>query len=739
MHAGRQLSVVLVAAAAGGALTAASASAQPSITFAARACPTFADVPANARFGSALEALGALGRAIRYAPTDLVSPLRERLANRRCQPLPGWAFTLGTSTGSARPSGSPTPLSVVARPATQTIVTRPSAPLTDLRGRRLPGQTIAGATTVALPRRLARASARGRLWAQGGTPQDPLLQTRFGAGAHAFGAFRCAIDNRTGRNIQAIAFPAGTSHVFCFAYYVSAALPAAAAPAARTSTSIPAPIYVTVVKRVAGAPPDFSASVSFTGTFADYYTGGSFAVDVSGQAGQREFTGVDQFPLAGRWTIAETPASDPRMEPLSAACIGDTTTIPGTATATVEIPSPPPAALVTCYFDNRWVPPPAGLQILKRTRGGTGTFHYTVSSLDGTVPDRTLTLTTTREDEYAGGTISDLPPGRYSVTETVDARPGERWTLDTPDGNCSLQQAVGGNEFAYSSQAPRALGSFVVTLPDVNRCELTNTRTALGAITVAKETVGGTDIAGFRIVSPDGSRVIRQSATTTADSTPVTATGEPSDDLDLGTYTIQEFLPDPNAWVLASVVCDGDPRPFTAGQAQVTLTAADPVKHCTFVDAQRRETPPLPVTPAPLLPQSNVVIEKTAVTQRAVLGENVVYRLTATNRGPDRAEDVVVNDDPQAPGTLAGANPSQGRCTTTLPLACYLGALAPGEQANVRVTLEPTRAGVFPNLAVAGLATRDTQIPSGNVAHTRTRVRKLARPRPRPRAPPVTG
>lgn len=58
-----------------------------------------------------------------------------------------------------------------------------------------------------------------KLWVQGGTPDDPVLD-KLAPSTYAFGALRCTVDNVNGDNVEFLAFPEGSRHVFCFAYYV---------------------------------------------------------------------------------------------------------------------------------------------------------------------------------------------------------------------------------------------------------------------------------------------------------------------------------------------------------------------------------------------------------------------------------------------------------------------------------------------------------------------------------------
>ncbi len=55
---------------------------------------------------------------------------------------------------------------------------------------------------------------------QGGVPGDPVLTTKF-PDQYGFAALRCAIDNLNGDNVEFTRFPSGTTHVFCYAYYVT--------------------------------------------------------------------------------------------------------------------------------------------------------------------------------------------------------------------------------------------------------------------------------------------------------------------------------------------------------------------------------------------------------------------------------------------------------------------------------------------------------------------------------------
>jgi len=68
----------------------------------------------------------------------------------------------------------------------------------------------------------------------------------------------------------------------------------------------------------------------------------------------------------------------------------------------------------------------------------------------------------------------------------------------------------------------------------------------------------------------------------------------------------------------------------------------------------------------------------------------VTYTVTAVNHGPDAADEVSLYDTPALrSATVSSAKPSQGHCSQGAPLVCYFGALAPGAEATLTLTLQP--------------------------------------------------
>jgi hypothetical protein len=127
------------------------------------------------------------------------------------------------------------------------IVTQTSTPLLNQDGVRVGPVRLRGATTVELTdAERQQASNASSLWAQGGTPTDPILAAKFPGAEYAFAALRCATDNLNGDNVEYVFFPAGVKHVFCYELLVN--------PAATSG-------LITIQKQVIGAPAGRASGV----------------------------------------------------------------------------------------------------------------------------------------------------------------------------------------------------------------------------------------------------------------------------------------------------------------------------------------------------------------------------------------------------------------------------------------------------------------------------------------------
>ncbi|HEY7619781.1 MAG TPA: hypothetical protein VH834_08415 [Solirubrobacteraceae bacterium] len=135
---------------------------------------------------------------------------------------------------------------------------------------------------------------------------------------------------------------------------------------------------------------------------------------------------------------------------------------------------------------------------------------------------------------------------------------------------------------------------------------------------------------------------------------------------------------------------------------------------------------PEPVQPA------NVVVTKTSAPSTVVVGEVLTSTIVAKNNGPGAASNVVVTDTPNGPVDVISATPTQGSCTTALPIVCNLGPLAAGAQATVTVRVRPTAPGPVDNGAVAMTpSSGDIQVADATAQSPTASVRIVKRARPR--------
>ncbi|HEY6780341.1 MAG TPA: hypothetical protein VI111_05260, partial [Thermoleophilaceae bacterium] len=442
------------------------------VTFVARECPDYADIMANRARNDIQESLRDLGQDSTYQAGDPIDPITEAEQDPNCTPITGWSFTLGTGYRTRAVAGPWGSLSIVTNPYSTPIVTQAQVPLPDAAGRPT-DESIAGAVTVELTEAQAQRAATGNsLWVQGGTPTDPILDQQF-PGVYGFGALRCSIDNLNGDNVEWIAFPSGTEHVFCYAYYVK-----------------PPPTSGTIVirKQVAGVA-GASEVFGFDGNLS-FNPGGEFALEVrNGQAGSQTF-----YRAAGTepWRVRELVPDGWRLTGLECQQTGASQVTTDLATAGVSIVLAAGDRVVCTYTDEPR--PPAGqLFIRKITEGGTGLFDFDVLPLDGHGDAEHATAQTEQEGIPADATPSpiELAPGSYRVRERLPRVRGGRWRLiaATCDGRPLRRRGAGVD--------------VSITAGEGAACTFRDRFVPRGALAIAKQTFGGTATAGFAISSVD--------------------------------------------------------------------------------------------------------------------------------------------------------------------------------------------------------------------------------------------
>ncbi len=671
------------------------------VTFVARVCTAYTDIFANRARNDIVESLQDLGPDTQYDDSGvLINPVYEdEYPQTLCQPLPGWQFTLGTSYESRAVTGVWGSLSKVTGAFGTQIVTKDSTRLLDENAKPVRGQTVAGATTIELTKaQRAQANEPDQLWAQGGTPADPVLAQKFPGPEYGFGTLRCATDDLNGDNVEYIFFPAGVYHVFCYGYYVK--------PPSTTG-------LITIAKQVTGAPTAVTPAFPFSGNIS--FDPNGFQLSNRGS--------VDFYRAGGpSWTVTEGAVDGYRLESLSCSSApggpASTFDISG-STATIRL-----AALshVTCTYTNQYVPPSGGLTIVKITRGGVGQFSYTVTPVSGdSVHRATATTTEPNIPVEAQPSPLTLAPGSYRILERSPV---------TADGTWKRVR-VSCNDLTESAASAVKV---TVRAGEQVTCQFTNKFTPRGSISIAKITEGATGTVGFLVTPVSGTPAqYLQTATTTsqgvaADAVPNTP-ADATDHLALGSYRIVEEPPPSTpagAWALNSVVCNGMLMPFDQGTTVVTLTRAHPGVHCVYTDTFSTNPPPEPPPepPAPLPPEppappgldpdqpsapySDLVVTKTASPSIVTVGGVITYRITVKNLGPDDATRVVLGDKPIGTAVVVSVHSDTGHCQALLPMICQLGTLTPGAMVSITLRLRPNKPSPgFTNRAVVGSATYD--------------------------------
>jgi uncharacterized repeat protein (TIGR01451 family) len=717
MFPGRRLLVglVVVVVVAPAVVAPAAAHAQGAVparlvTFVARVCPSYSDIAANRARNNIQEDLVDLGPDTAYQSGQAVNPATEQQQQPDCTPLPGWRFTIGKGYVSRAVTGPWGSLSVVTSPFATPIVTQDSVPLLDANGDPT-GAQIQGAVTVQLTAAESSTASQGAgLWAQGGTPSDPVRDQQY-PGQYGFGSLRCAIDDLNGDNVETIGFPQGARHVFCYAYYVS--------PPPTSGTII---VRKQVTGTITAAPQafTFAGNISFTSDHTFTLSAGSSKADST--TFYRAATGPGDVP----WSFRELPLPGWTLDGVS--CSSAT----GGSSATTDAQTGETSVTLaagdteTCTYSDSVTPPPAGLTISKRTLGGTGSFDFSITSAAGNSQHQTIA--TTQEGVASAGNPLSLPPGDYKLGESrPPPAPGGSWKLDSV--SCDGKDL--GSDGPFSLTLSSGSGA---------ACEFTNTFVPSGSIVLRQETLGALGTVGF-VVRPAGSSSssYAQTGTTTIEGNPVLATGNDLGNLPLGTYDIVETNPSAlpgGYWVLDSVLCNGLPVGSGQGRIEITLTAAEPHDDCLvinrFVRGNEPPNPTHPVAPPPPAapnsvhalnsakgPFANLSITKTVRPRVARPGQRVIYTIVVVNHGPNIAYNVVgteVSSQGREPITL---RPSRGVvCRAKFPARCFIGRLLPHHRVTVKVYTAPGFRGRFTDVVAVSSSTADPNLRNNRASAT---------------------
>jgi uncharacterized repeat protein (TIGR01451 family) len=651
----------------------------------ARECPTYQDIRANLARNNIMESLQDLGGDTLYTSGEPINPIKESEGQPNCKPITGWQFTLGSGIQEKASKGPWGALSIVTGAEAPTITTKASTPLLGWEGEPIKGQSLAGATTFELNQAQADRSGRRSLWIQGGTTTDPVLFSVPGfEDKYGFGALRCSIDNLNGDNVETIDFPTGTTHAFCYAYYV---------------TPPPTAGKIVIRKKVEGSGSS-PQTFGFGGNVS-YNPGGTFDLSAAPEnPGEMAFFRGETQAGEEPWKVDEEVPEGWKLTGLHCES-GKSQVTTDIARASVSIDLAAGDTVICTYVD-ALVPPKGALLLRKVTRGGTGTFGFKVLGADGATVTKAR-IQTTEEGVPAYAKPIVLEPGRYRVLEHSPQDPKGIWRALS----ASCDGAPSGSRAEVEVSVEASKGAL---------CTFTNRLVYPGRITIRKEAIGGVGSAGFQITNPDYPTLERnQIAVVEEERTAVLARGDSTHGLPFGTYVIQESVAqaaDPAGWSLIEVVCDGEAIPFEQGRASVHLSKRDPSVDCHFANLFTPPTTtstPTPPGPGPKPGEAaEITVEKELVHTGSGPVPTELYRISVKNLSGVTASHVVVTDQPGPGLVVVSAKPSAGgACLHAAQYECSFESIPAFGEATVLVKTKDYGGGATYNRAALGSATPD--------------------------------
>ena len=328
-------------AAPAGAQIQGDADSQRLVTIAARECDNYADIRANLARNDIQESLRDLGADTLYTSGQPVDPRTELRGQPECRPITGWQFTFGDGIAS--------PVTGAAGVAVDRHRSRPGPSRhAGVRARprlgRQPGRGPAD-------QRRGDRRADGRADRPRG-PQRPLDPGRHHHGPDALLAaavhrslrvrsVRCAIDDLNGDNVETVAFPSGTRHAFCYAYYVT-----------------PPPSSGTIIIRKQVQGSETSETFTYTGNLSYNRVARSASRPPTPARAPPSSCAARPAPASSRGPSSRTPGKAGPLTGLTCTSqTGASTTTTNLAQRSAQI-TLAAADTVTCTFTNRRVRPP---------------------------------------------------------------------------------------------------------------------------------------------------------------------------------------------------------------------------------------------------------------------------------------------------------------------------------------------------------------------------------------------
>ncbi len=124
----------------------------------------------------------------------------------------------------------------------------------------------------------------------------------------------------------------------------------------------------------------------------------------------------------------------------------------------------------------------------------------------------------------------------------------------------------------------------------------------------------------------------------------------------------------------------------------------------------------------PVSPAADLSLTLSALPNPSVLGSNIIYTITVTNKGPNTANNVLISDTLAASLNFVTANSTKGVCSVSgSTVTCSIDPLLVGDTATVTIIASSTVVGTITNTAVVASSQADPT-PANNVGTLSTVV-----------------
>jgi uncharacterized repeat protein (TIGR01451 family) len=167
------------------------------------------------------------------------------------------------------------------------------------------------------------------------------------------------------------------------------------------------------------------------------------------------------------------------------------------------------------------------------------------------------------------------------------------------------------------------------------------------------------------------------------------------------------------------------------GTLPIPCPTPTPPPTATPTPSPTATSPPTP-TPAP---DVDISVSISDSPDPVTVGQNLTYTIGISNFGPGGAT-VTMTDGLPAGVNFVSVTPSQGSCTGTKQVTCYLGEVPPSGNATVTLVVTPTQAGPLGNTASAQPNAHDPY-QFNNQATASTTVAPTGTPTPTPTSTPT--